>query len=124
MTPALRFNESPYHANHVGSIALEFREKGYAVLYDVFDRNSVDEYRAQVEESIQTRENGGLFLPPDSPLAVAPTYAPRLRQILPPVLSPALMRPYPSLFEVAWLISAGEKPQGAFHWHKDRGHEG
>ncbi len=118
----LRFINEPYHANGIGQILLQFQEQGYAVLHDVFERDSIDEYVAQVNASLVPGQHGRLELPP-SPLRIAPTRAPRIRDIVKAAFCPAVMRPNISIFEVAWLIAPAEKP-GAIvgTWHKDRDH--
>ena len=123
--PSLRFNESPYHINDARNLHLQFQEQGYVILRGVFQRDSVDAYREQVEAAVVTNEHGRLLLPGDSPLCIAPTFAPRIRQMLPGALSASSMKPHPSLFEVAWLISPSGPPISADKgWHKDRDHEG
>jgi len=121
---ALKFVETPYHANILAGYLLEFRERGFVVMRDVFARDSVDVYRTQIEAGIVRREDGKFVLPTETELAIAPTRAPRLRSILPGALSPALMQPHPALFEVAWLIQSPNSTERALGWHKDRNHEG
>ncbi|MBW3624646.1 MAG: hypothetical protein KY468_14670, partial [Armatimonadetes bacterium] len=123
--PALRCVEDPYHINDVENMLLRFREQGYVVLRNVFERESVDAFREQVEAAVKRTESGRPVLPADSPLNIAPTRASRIRQLLPGALSPATMKPHPSLFEIAWLISEPGPPISADKgWHKDRDHEG
>jgi len=64
-----------------------------------------------------------MVLPP-SPLRIAPTRAPRMRELVKAAFSPAVMRPNISIFEVAWLITAPEAPGSIVgSWHKDRDHQ-
>ena len=121
--PALRYVEQAYDDNSIGTFLNHFREKGYFVLPSVFIPESVDSYREQLHVAIK-ESPGGMSVPTDSPLCIAPTRAPRLRCMLPGALSHARMYPRPSLFEVSWLVSKSEdKPNPGF-WHKDREHEG
>ena len=121
--PKLRFPTGSYHANHVGNLLLQFQETGYCVLPDVFERDSVDEYLAQVQAALVPGQHSRLELPP-SPLRIAPTRSPRIREIVRTAISPAIMRPNISIFEVAWLIAPAEKPGAiANAWHKDRDHQ-
>ena len=134
---ALRFNEQPYNFNEGGNILAQFRGRGWAVLRNVFDRDSVDAFREQLlsrcePPSLSTAEVGARYvLPDDAPETVAPLYAPRLRQILPQTLSAprSIGQPRASLVEASWIIehegspeSAPESPRRA--WHKDQQHEG
>jgi hypothetical protein len=120
--PQLRFNTTPYHGNHVGNILLHFREQGYAILPDVFEPTSVDAYLGQVQAALVPGEHGRMALPP-SPLRIAPARTPRILQIVRALYAPAQMHPNVSIFEVAWLISAAEKPNAIVDsWHKDRDH--
>lgn len=120
----LQFEESPYHISDVNNMLLRFRELGYVVLRNVFRRDSVDAFREAVEAAV-IQENGRHLLPADSPLSIAPVFAPRIRQMLPGALSHADMKPHPSIFEAAWLISPSGPPISADKgWHKDRDHEG
>jgi len=119
----LRFSTEPYHANHVGNLLLQFQEQGYCVLNDVFERDSVDEYLAQVRAELVPGSHGRLELPP-SPLRIAPTRAPRIREMVKAAFTPAIMRQNISIFEVAWLIAPAEKPGAIVNrWHKDRDHQ-
>jgi hypothetical protein len=122
MESSLRFNADPYHVNMVETYLLDFREQGFVTLPGMFTPESVDAFRAEVEALLVKTPEGRWTLPRDSHLLLAPTYAPRLRQILPGALSGHRMQPHPSLFESAWLISTADEPKGAWHWHKDRGH--
>ena len=134
---ALRFNEQPYNFNEGGNILAQFRGRGWAVLRNVFDRDSVDAFRELLlsrcePPSLSTAEVGARYvLPDDAPETVAPLYAPRLRQILPQTLSAprSIGQPRASLVEASWIIehegspeSAPESPRRA--WHKDQQHEG
>jgi hypothetical protein len=118
----LRFNEVPYHPNDLGNLLAHFRDDGFVVLRNVFERDSVDDYLAAVREAIVRTDAGAYELPDDSPLVIAPTCAPRIRQVLPGALSPSVMPPHPALFEVSWLIRPVGEEAGGSAWHKDRDH--
>ena len=122
--PALKFIESAYDDNSIGTFLNHFREKGYCVMPSVFQRESVDAYREQLIETAVKDSSGRYSMPTDSPLCIEPTKAPRLRCMLPGALSHARMFPRPSLFEVSWLISPAESEPRPLFWHKDREHEG
>lgn len=127
MSHSLRFNPTLYHENEIENAMLRFREFGFAVLPDVFVRDSVDAYDAELRAAlVRPPEGGAARLPEDSSLRVWPTYAPRLRQAVDRSLSGDLMYPRSSLFEVAWLIAPSKPVQVGpeDNWHKDRGHRG
>lgn len=52
LTPALAFNDEPYHANNRGNTLLKFREQGFAVASGVFQPDTVDAFREQLESLI------------------------------------------------------------------------
>lgn len=128
---ALRFETKLPHPNTINNILAHFREQGYAIIPNVFERDSVDAFRAQVEAALVPDDKGQLALPQDSPLRIYPAMAPVLRPFMRGALSPATMKPHASLFECAWLISPATPapPPGtprkpiAEGWHKDRWHE-
>ncbi len=120
--PALRFREEPYDLNRLNNLLLQFRVKGYVVLPDLFERDSVDPFLAEVQAAIKQNEQGRWFMPDDQPAIYWPIRAPRLRTLLPAALFPAKMTPNVSVFETAWLIS--ESGKEGLNWHKDRQHEG
>lgn len=122
--PALRFVDSPYHANTQENLLAEFRETGFVVLPDVFERDSVDAFRAEVVGLIDRRDKR-MALADDAPHRVWPVRAPRIRNVIRGALSPDEMFPVPSLFEDAWLISPAVEPGvKTGGWHKDRSHRG
>jgi hypothetical protein len=123
---SLKFNTQPYHDNEVENAMLHFREFGFATLPNVFERESVDAFDAEVRAALIRSSSGTASLPEDSSLKVWPTRAPRMRQVLDRALSGDLMRPRSSMFEVAWLISPSKPTQAGpdENWHKDRGHRG
>ncbi|MFB6136617.1 MAG: phytanoyl-CoA dioxygenase family protein [Halobacteriaceae archaeon] len=118
-----------------------FRDKGYVVLNDVFERESVDGFRAEVEAALDEAEGESPRLPPDSPLSIAPVEAPRIRQILPEALYYAERRYQPALEGATWIVSEGgeseaerETSEGDLYdvrtpgtprnWHKDESYKG
>ena len=42
MEPSLKFVEKPYPPSHLGNLLAKFRAKGFVVLPNVFERESVD----------------------------------------------------------------------------------
>ena len=118
----LRFVDEPYQASYAQNYLLRFQEQGYVVLPDVFERDSVDEYLAQVHAALVPGQENRLDLPP-SPLRIAPTRARRIREMVRAGFCPAAMRPNISISEVTWLIAPAESPGSiAASWHKDRDH--
>ena len=121
--PPLRFNDTPYHWNQLGNILAEYRAKGYVILRGVFERDSVDEFLECVLAAAVKNEHGRCELPEDRREIVWPLYAPRIRQVLPPALSPAVIPPRPSLLEASWVF-AEPNQEVSRQWHKDQRHEG
>jgi hypothetical protein len=121
-TPALRFHEQPYDLNRLGNLLLQFRTNGYVVLPDLFERESVDAFLAEVQTLVKKDERGRWSLPDDQPAIYWPIRAPRLKAILQGALSYATMAPNVQVFETAWLIL--DSGQQGVRWHKDRQHEG
>ena len=128
MELSLKFVETPYPSNHLGNLLARFRTKGYVVLPNVFERESVDNFRQEVEAAIVKNQDGRFELPDDRPELVYPLKAPRIRAPLSGALSPSQMLPKISVFETAWLISQSGKnlreTTQIGSWHKDRQHEG
>jgi ectoine hydroxylase-related dioxygenase (phytanoyl-CoA dioxygenase family) len=126
-THSLKFVTVPYHDNILEAIAATFRERGWAVVPDVFERDSVDEFEKEIRDAIIRPTDGGWpKMPNDSSITIWPTRAPRLRAIVDRCLSGDLMRPRSSMFENSWLCNPSQpeqvKPDQG--WHKDRGHRG
>lgn len=126
VVPLLRFNPAPYHAWEHGIILSQLQERGFAVLGDVFERDSVDAFREQAWAEVAREgkpadtQDG---LPDDSPLRVHPVRAPRLRQALQRALSPTFP-PFPMMLECTWLTRAVAEQGPDDGWHKDYDFEG
>ena len=121
MEPSLKFVEEPYPLRHLGNLLAQFRAKGFVVLPNVFERDSVDGFRQEVEAAVVKNPGGRLELPEDRPELVYPLRAPRIRAPLCGALSPSQIATKASVFETAWLISqSGEMTDD---WHKDRQHD-
>ena len=121
MEPSLKFVEEPYPLRHLGNLLAQFRAKGFVVLPNVFERDSVDGFRQEVEATVVKNPGGRLELPEDRPELVYPLRAPRIRAPLCGALSPSQIATKASVFETAWLISqSGEMTDD---WHKDRQHD-
>jgi len=120
--PALKFVEQPYDLNRMGNLLLQFRSKGYVVLPDVFERESVDPFFETVQSIIKQDERGRWFMPDDQPAIYWPVRSPRMRAVAQAALSHATMAPNVQVFETAWLIL--DSGQQGVRWHKDRQHEG
>ncbi|HYE05827.1 MAG TPA: phytanoyl-CoA dioxygenase family protein [Planctomycetota bacterium] len=125
VTPALRFVQEPVHPNDEGNILLLLREQGFANLQNVFEPDSVDAYRAQLEAAIRPKDAWycPFVLPDDSPLAIEPSRAPRLRQLLRRVFSPITPGANVALYHPAWLVRPHDPDPAIVHdWHKDGDH--
>jgi len=125
--PNLRFNEQPLDTNMEGIYLLQFREQGWTVLPQVFEADSVDEYRRQIEDAIRPGSQpwNPFELPDDSPLYVYPARAPRLRSFVTRCLASAALPGYPVLRNTGWIIRRAAPGQNQAHdWHKDGDHEG
>ncbi len=123
--PALKYVQTPIHANDEGNILLQFRERGYATVGGVFERDSVDAYVEQLRSAV--RETGNyyhpLHIPDDNPLTVAPLYAPRLRQIMPGCFWAETQRIRAHCFSAGWLVKPSKPDPRLVHdWHKDFDH--
>ena len=121
MEPSLKFVEEPYPLRHLGNLLAQFRAKGFVVLPNVFERESVDGFRQEVEAAVVKNPGGRLELPEDRPELVYPLRAPRIRAPLCGALSPSQIATKASVFETAWLISQSGKMTD--DWHKDRQHD-
>ena len=132
--PTLRFVEEPYEPAHVEQLEAEFRDRGFVLLPDVFERVSVAPFRAAVQKKLRKldpRPNRGTWdLPSDAAERVLPALAPRLRRFLPRLLSPPMPPQHggvpatAQIFEMGWDACAGAEPSPAGGWHFDRGGQG
>ena len=120
--PTLEFVEEPYRPNQLVNLLAQFRAKGFVVLPNMFEQNSVDAFREEVEAAVEKNEEGRFELPDDRQELVWPLKAPRLRAPLSGALSPSQMVPSVSIFETSWLIRESSDIRG--NWHKDRQQEG
>ena len=122
--PKLLFNETSYAPGEVESMASEFRERGYVVLPNVFQRGSVPAFKSQLEELMF--HNGVAYtLPDDAPHYIHAALAPRGRQILPRALSASTAKPMPSIHTTILVIETDEtRGEYAPEWHKDREPDG
>ena len=76
--PKLLFNETLYSPSEIECMVLEFQERGYVVLSNVFQRGSVPGFKQQLEELMF--HNGVAYtLPDDSPHYIHAALAPRGR---------------------------------------------
>jgi ectoine hydroxylase-related dioxygenase (phytanoyl-CoA dioxygenase family) len=124
--PALKFSNHSVHPNDEGNVLLQFRERGYAVLENVFQRDSVDAFREQILSA--SRKNDAFMtpyiLPEDNPLFVFPAKAPRLRHVLSGAFAWGRVRPMVCLGHPSWLIKPSNPDARQVHdWHKDGDHE-
>ena len=51
--PTLRFVDEPYEPAHVEQLEAEFRDRGFVLLPDVFERVSVAPFRAAVQKKLR-----------------------------------------------------------------------
>jgi len=122
--PKAKFIEELYEENQLHQMVSEFQEKGYTVLPNVFERESVKEFKAQLEEIMYF--NGNAYtIPDDSPHYIHSALAPRCRQILPLSLSHSIAKPMPVIHTTIIVIETDEM-RGLYapEWHKDRQPDG
>jgi hypothetical protein len=122
--PKAAFIEELYGENEIHQMVSEFQEKGYTILPNVFERESVKEFKAQLEEIMYF--NGNAYtIPDDCPHYMHSALAPRCRQILPIVLSGSIAKPMPVIHTTIIVIETDEmRGQYAPGWHKDRQPDG
>lgn len=122
MGTALRYVSEPLSEAENSVLVATFREQGWCCLKDVFERDSVAQFRRELLAKSQPSTDGnGRWILRDAPELVAPVLAPRLRAFIPQLLTPAHPRGEPSLvqlFELAWQAEPG--PLDAQGWHRDR----
>ena len=122
--PDLLFCDTPFSAEEIEAMAAEFRETGYVVLPDVFERESVPAFKAQLEE-LMFHNGVSYTLPDDCPHYIHAALAPRGRQIIPRALSASAAPPMPSIHTTIIVIETDEtRGQYAPEWHKDREPDG
>lgn len=124
--PALRFVQEPVHPNDEGNILLTLREQGFATIGNVFARDSVDAFLAQLTALV--RPTGiwwsPLEIPHDTPMSIHPTRAPRLRQLLRRVFNPVTPGPHVGLAPLGWVVRPHDPDPKIVHdWHKDGDHQ-
>ena len=124
--PALKYVESLQHPNDEGNTLLQFRERGFAVLGNVFERDSVDAYLEQLRGEVKATDTwwSPLAIPQDSPLNVAPLLAPKLRKILPGCFWPVTERLMVQCMNMGFLVRPSKPDPRIVHdWHKDFAHQ-
>ncbi len=118
----LRFVSEPLPEAENSKLVATFRRQGWCCLENVFQRDSVAAFRQHLLSKLQPpAANSRWTLPSDAPELVAPVLAPRLREFIPQLLTPAHPSGDPSLiqlFELAWQGEPG--PLEAQGWHRDR----
>lgn len=121
--PALDFIQESYDEETVRSLIEDFQKKGYAVLPNLFKRETVDPFLQQLQEAVYF--NGLEYrIPDDSLLHVWAAQAPRVRQILTPALTHTVAAALPSLCNTMWIIAPHDRPDLVPAWHKDREPDG
>jgi hypothetical protein len=117
--PKAKFITELYPKDEVERMVHEFQEKGYTILRNVFERESVKEFNAQLQEIMYF--NGlNYTLPDDSPHYIHGAMAPRGRQFLPALLSHSIAQPMPAIHTTIIIIETEETRGYAPGWHKDR----
>ncbi len=121
--PRLRFTQDAYAEEAVAEIIRSFQTKGYAVLPNVFERESVDLFAEQLRAAV---DHDGIEyrICDDSPLYVWAAQAPRVKQVLVPALTHTAAAGLPSLCNTMWIIQPHDRPDLVPAWHKDREPEG
>ncbi len=123
MPPKAKFIEESYQIEEVNRMVSEFQEKGYTILRNVFERESVKEFKKQLEELMYF--NGNAYtLPDDTPHYIHGALAPRGRQLLPYLLSHSEAKPMPVIHTTIIVIETDEARGYAPEWHKDRQPDG
>ena len=134
---ALRFVAQPYTDEQNASFARQFRSEGFVVLPDVFERESVGQFRCDVLAKAERRGGiirlpkatpsaGVLTVPADAPELVEPAMAPRLRCFVPQLLAPAHPRlngkhtAGAQIFELGWKVTRPSDCAAPAAWHRDR----
>ncbi len=121
--PSLKFVEEKYDDETVKKIVEQFQRDGYAVLPDLFQRESVDPFVEELKEAVHF-DGLGYTIPQASPLHVWAAQAPRVRQIITPTLTHTAASALPSLCNTMWLLSTQDLTDQVPGWHKDREPEG
>ena len=120
----LVFNEEKYSELEIQSFIQEFQRKGYVVLPNVFERESVKKFKKELEEIMYFNGNAWT-IPDDSPQYMAAALAPRGRQVLPYALSHSVAKPMPAMHTTIIVIETDEsRGKYAPEWHKDREPDG
>lgn len=117
--PALRFVNEPYDPETVAGLLAEFREKGFVVLPDLFERETVLPFVSQLEE-LMVHDGIAYRIPDEAPHFMHGGCAPRIRQVLPGALSPSIQKPPPSFSMTVWIIETADARGDIPEWHKDR----
>ena len=121
MKSCLTFNENPLNADELDELLIQFRDQGFVIVKNVFDRETVDQFRSDVLDALVTSEKGTPMPPDDSPLTIWPATAPRIRQLLSPALSHSKSSGrLPILYSTSWHISdETEAHYNNEQWHRD-----
>ena len=132
---SLRFVTGEYPAALTEALCHELKVRGFCVLPDVYERDSVTAFEAVIRskagpgalfdvhaQPITSDNEKRWWLPNDAPELVEPIRAPRIRSFLKRALIPAKEpRSKIQVFEAAWLVDPGDGPG---HWHQDYPHSG
>lgn len=122
--PAIKFVDDLYTDKEIEEMLYEFREKGYVVLPDVLQRESVEPFSKQLSD-VMVFDGLKYTIPDDLPHYIHCLKAPRVLQVLPSSLSHSVAKPYPSLHTTIIIIETDEmRGQYAPDWHKDREPDG
>ncbi|MGC4119695.1 MAG: phytanoyl-CoA dioxygenase family protein [Myxococcales bacterium] len=121
--PALRFVENRYSDSEVEQMMRQFRDRGWVILPDVLERESVDPFVAQLE-GLLVHVGTKYTIPDDTPHYLHGLFAPRARQVLPVSLSASAAQPLPSLHTTILVIQANGDASDVPTWHKDRAPDG
>lgn len=126
----LRFVPDLYSDAVIQNFVQAFRDDGYAILPDVFQRETVAPFRASLLSKLRPSENAthGLTLEAGAAEQFEPLCAPRIRQVLRYVLAPSHGGRGPHDLPSAQLFEASlhrnQAPEGFLEpqgWHRDRG---
>lgn len=121
---ALQYNSTLYSEEEVNRFISDFQVNGYAILPNVFERDSVKLFKQELEE-VMTFDGLSYTIPDDTPQYIAGALAPRGRQVLPFALSHSVAKPMPVIHTTIIVIETDEtRGQYAPEWHKDRWPDG
>ena len=120
---SLRYNQNLFPDSEIKKLIHQFKQKGFVILPNVFERESVKKFKTELEE-IMFHNGISYTIPDNSPHYMAGALAPRGRQILPHSLSDSIAKPMPSIHTTIIVIETDKTNGYAPDWNKDRQPDG